>query len=60
MKMLAILKEDFLNELTLMNMRRESKEEALEEEEMSLSLIKIKAVNPQTEKMSKNFSQKPL
>jgi hypothetical protein len=54
MKMLAILKEDFLNELTLMNVRRESKEEVLEEEEMSLSLIKIKAINPQTEKMSKN------
>jgi len=29
----AILKKDFLNELTLMNMRRESKEEALEEED---------------------------
>jgi hypothetical protein len=30
MKMWAILKKDFLNELTLMNVRRESKEEVLE------------------------------
>jgi len=33
MKILAILKTDFLNELTLMNVRRQSMEEVLEEEE---------------------------
>jgi hypothetical protein len=36
------LKKDFLNELALMNVRKESKKEVLEEE-MSLSFWKIKA-----------------
>jgi len=55
------LKKGFLNELALMNMRRESKKEVLEEEEMSLSLVKIKAkVNPQKQEMCKFKLKTPL
>jgi len=54
------LKKGFLNELTLMNMRRESKEEVLEEEEMCLSLGKIKAKLTLKSKRCANLNSKPL
>jgi len=42
-----------------MNMRRESKEEVLEEEEMSLSLIKIKAYQPSNGKDEQKLFSNP-